>query len=262
MSKHATPVTTEVTYTDMDIINEAVERNTTVDPRPRNNKTNKTNNTNITKDLAHPRPWNAKHLPQVPTPTYASIANKTAPPSTNRPKQSYSAIAQKLAANKPAANVEAAKSALAFFHQKRIPHQSSTEQRLGLRRIYVNGIPRTSYKELKSRLFSLHFMLTKIVNISYIAQNCVEFVVQEDYTTSFLAKCKTFRFQVIEADPTKPLDPKYPVEKLEEVKALFARRVANIIQNTKLPSVKEFYTLYAAELDIPLPIPDTIMASS
>ncbi|KAI8575049.1 hypothetical protein K450DRAFT_263598 [Umbelopsis ramanniana AG] len=67
-----------------------------------------------------------------------------------------------------------------------MPHQSSTEQRLGLRRIYVNGIPRTSYKELESRLFSLHFMLTKIVNISYIAQNCVEFVIQEDYTTTFL----------------------------------------------------------------------------
>ncbi|KAI8575282.1 hypothetical protein K450DRAFT_262410 [Umbelopsis ramanniana AG] len=108
--------------------------------------------TEQTPSPVHPRPWNAKHIPQT-TITYASVTKKTVAP-TGRPKQSYSAIAEKLVSNKPTANAEAAKSALAFFHQKRVPHKSSTEQRLGLRRIYDNGIPRTSYKDLKSRLFA------------------------------------------------------------------------------------------------------------
>jgi hypothetical protein len=134
-----------------------------------------------------------------------------------------------------------------------MPHKSTTEQRLGLRRIYVNGIPRTTYKELKVRLFALHFMLSKIVNISYIAQNCVEFVVTEDYASSFLAKCKFCNFQILDnVDPSKPQDPSFPTDKLDSVKELFAKRVSHIIANTKSDVVKEFFTQYADERQIPL----------
>lgn len=85
-------------------------------------------------------------------------------------------MAQKLAANKPSANVHTAQSSLASFRQRRRPFYSSTEEKLGLRRFYVNGIPKTLYKEPKSHLYSLHFILTKIVDISYIANNCIEFI--------------------------------------------------------------------------------------
>ena len=71
--------------------------------------------------------------------------------------------------------------------------------------------------------------------------------------TSFLAKCTTVRLQVIDVDPTKPLDPNFPADKLDSVKELFAKRVANIISNTNSDVVKEFFTKYAEELKITLP---------
>jgi hypothetical protein len=195
---------------------------------------------------------------QKSKPTMAEVV-KTHTPTKRVPRPSYADIASKVTAGKDQANVDAAKSALGFLHQKRLPTNSTTEQRMQLRRIYVNGIPRTSYKELKSRLFALHFMLSKIINISYIAQNCVEFVVAEDYTNSFLSKCKICQLQIIQVDPTKPLDPNFPAEKLDNVKEMFAKRVANIIANTKQEVVKEFFAKYAEELQIPLPETDTTM---
>lgn len=220
-----------------------------------NNDKVQKNNSNIKITAMHPRPWNAQHLPQQPS--YAATA--ATPATTSKSKPSYADIAQKLVANKPSADINAAKSALAFFHQRRVTANSSTEQRLGLRRIYVNGIPKTRYKELKARLYSLHFMLSKIINISYIAQNCVEFVVQEDYTSSFIAKCKFIGLQIIDADPTKPLDPNFHTDKMDDVKQLFAKRVANIIANTKNDIVKEFFTAYSQERQITLPTADTTM---
>lgn len=94
-------------------------------------------------------------------------------------------------------------------------------------------------------------MLSKSVNISYIAQNCVEFVITEDYASSFLANCKYCNFQTLDnVDPTKPLDPGFPVQKLDSVKELFAKRVSHIIANTKSDIVKEFFSKYSEERNI------------
>jgi hypothetical protein len=169
------------------------------------------------------------------------------------PKKSYADIAKKITGDKPEANVLAAKSALAFLHQRRPNSISRTEQRLNVRRIYVNGIPRTTYKTLKQHLFSLHFMLSKIHNVSYIAQNCVEFLVSEEYAQSFLNRCKECNLRTIEVDPTKPLDPNFPVENLPAVKQLFAQRISRIIDNTNNDLVKSFFTDYANERSISLP---------
>jgi hypothetical protein len=222
---------------------------------------------------AHPRPWNAAAMSkvqqsstpaqapaqtpaQVPPPqSYAQAISKTTP--SARPRKSYAAIAQKLTANKDEGNIQAAQSALGFLHQRRLPSKSTAEQRMGLRRIYVNGIPRTSYKTLKTHLYSLRFMLSKIANISYIAQNCVEFLVHEDYASSFLAKCRFCQLEVIQADPTKPLDPNYPSEKLPEVKILFQKRLEGILKNSNNDIVKDFFTQYAAEHNVTLSIPTT-----
>lgn len=124
--------------------------------------------------------------------------------------------------------------------EKRIPHNSSTEQRLGQRRIYVNCIPLTSYKELKARLFSLHFMLTMIVNITYIAQKYIELLIEADYYNSSTEKCKMRRLQIVKVDPTKPLDPSFPHERYQETEQLFTQRVAKtmatmgVVRNLKI----------------------------
>lgn len=173
-----------------------------------------------------------------------------------QPKKSYADIAKKITGDKPEANIMAAKSALAFLHQRRPNSTSRTEQRLNVRRIYINGIPRTSYKTLKQHLFSLHFMLTKIHNVSYIAQNCVEFLVSEDYAQSFTNRCKECNLRIIEVDPTKPLDPNFPVENLPAVKQLFANRLTRIIENTNNDLVKSFFTEYAKERNISIPSSD------
>ncbi|CAO3657767.1 unnamed protein product [Umbelopsis vinacea] len=169
------------------------------------------------------------------------------------PKKSYADIAKKITGDKPEANILAAKSALAFLHQRRPTNTSRTEQRMNVRRIYVNGIPRTTYKTLKQHLFSLHFMLSKIQNVSYIAQNCVEFLVNEEYAQSFLNRCKECNLRTIEVDPTKPLDPNFPIENLPAVKQLFAQRIARIIENTNNDLVKSFFIGYAKELDVSIP---------
>jgi hypothetical protein len=135
-----------------------------------------------------------------------------------------------------------------------MPSSSQTEQKLHLRTIYVNGMPRTSYKILKQHLFSLHFMLSKIKNISYIAKNCVEFLVDEDYASTFITKCKICQLQIIEVDPTKPLDPNFPVANLPEVQKLFANRLSKIVESTNSDLVRSFYTRYATERGISLPL--------
>jgi hypothetical protein len=96
-------------------------------------------------------------------------------------------------------------------------------------------------------------MLSKIANISYIAQNCVEFLVSEDYAQSFTNRCKECNLKTIEVDPTKPLDPNFPAENLPAVKQLFAQRVARIIDNTNNDLVKSFFTEYARERSISIP---------
>jgi hypothetical protein len=168
-------------------------------------------------------------------------------------KKSYADIAKKITGDKPEANVMAAKSALAFLHHRRPNNISRTEQRMNVRRIYVNGIPRTTYKTLKKHLFSLHFMLSKIHNVSYIAQNCVEFLVNEEYAQSFLNRCRECNLRTIEVDPIKPLDPNFPAENLPAVKQLFAQRVARIIDNTNNDLVKSFFIEYAKERSISIP---------
>lgn len=55
-------------------------------------------------------------------------------------------------------------------------------------------------------------MLSKIKNISYVASNCIEFLVTEDYVASFIFKCKLCNLNVIETDPLQPLDPNFPDE--------------------------------------------------
>ncbi|KAG2181972.1 hypothetical protein INT43_006897 [Umbelopsis isabellina] len=115
-------------------------------------------------------------------------------------KPSCADIAQKIVANTPSADDNAAKSALAIFHQRRIPVNSTTD---------------------------------------YIANYCVQFVIRSDYTSSFLSECCIARLQVIDANPTKPLDPNFPSDKLDDVKQIFAKRVANIVVNTKHDVVSE-----------------------
>jgi hypothetical protein len=190
-----------------------------------------------------------------PPQSYAHATSKTS--TAPRRCKSYAAIAQQLTANKEEGNVRAAQSALGFLHQRRLPSKITAEQRIGLRRIYVNGIPRTSYQTLKTHLYSLRFMLSKIANISYIAQNCVEFLVHEDYASSFLAKCRFCQLEVIQADPTKPLDPNFPADKLPEVKILFQKRLEGILKNSNSDVVKDFFTQYAAEHNVTLSMPIT-----
>ncbi|CAO3674810.1 unnamed protein product [Umbelopsis vinacea] len=53
--------------------------------------------------------------------------------------------------------------------------------------------------------------------------------------------------EVIQADPTKPLDPNFPADKLPEVKILFQQRLEGILKNSNSDVVKDFFTQYVAE---------------
>ena len=63
--------------------------------------------------------------------------------------------------------------------------------------------------------------------------------------------------EVIQADPTKPLDPNFPADKLPEVKILFQQRLEGILKNSNSDVVKDFFTQYVAEHNVTLSMPIT-----
>lgn len=70
------------------------------------------------------------------------------------------------------------------------PAGSSAEADYEVRMVYVEGIKRMRYSELKGYLKSLGFSLTKIKSISFIGFSTVEFIVDVEYASRFINQIK------------------------------------------------------------------------
>ena len=73
-----------------------------------------------------------------------------------------------------------------------IQFQKQAEADHNLRLIYVGGISFMQIRTLKDKLFQLRFLLSKIRNIRWIGRSILEFLIDEEYSTSFIDRLKEF----------------------------------------------------------------------
>jgi hypothetical protein len=83
------------------------------------------------------------------------------------------------------------------------------EQEFGVRIIYVDGIQRMRFREIKGHLKCLGFSLTKILSMSFVGHSTIEFIVDEDYAGHFVQqiRSRTDGKVLQDFDPIKPLSP-------------------------------------------------------
>lgn len=145
------------------------------------------------------RPLISNTRPLAPAPTFAEIALRNVPEDRH-------------------AEVLNARNALKARRQENIPTthpKTVSEQTHELRMVYVDGIQRMRFRELKGHLKSLGFSLSKIRSISFIGRT-TEFIVEQDYADSFQYQVRTRLDATIlpdfdttaKASPSSTVDPK------------------------------------------------------
>jgi hypothetical protein len=109
--------------------------------------------------------------------------------------------------------------------------------------IYVSNLPYIRISELKSHLFKLHFVLSKIHHISYVSKTTVEFLVSSYYVAAFINKCNTCGLSVLKKyDATKPFDVNASWEVKNRIRQAFAARVRRIAMDVNSSeAAKSFY---------------------
>jgi hypothetical protein len=128
-----------------------------------------------------------------------------------------------------------------------------------LERIYVRGIARMPIKELKEALRSLRLRLSAICSISFVGASIAEFLVTSDYAKSFARSITSLspvegRISILSAyNAAAVTDPKATEEIQKKCTAAFVRRVHGLITKHPNETVKNFYTNWLQELNLPLP---------
>lgn len=112
-----------------------------------------------------------------------------------------------------------------------------------IRRIYVGNLPRLPLSELKKYLFTLHFSLSKILNMSYVGRSIIEFTIMEDYERSMLAHLNRYEFPILQNyHPGKAQDPKASSEVANSVFSSFKARIQRLAEQSRKNSVKEYFS--------------------
>ncbi|OLY79386.1 hypothetical protein AYI68_g6545 [Smittium mucronatum] len=75
-------------------------------------------------------------------------------------------------------------------------------------RVFVDGVERTTIKQVKSDPKDLRFKLSKVLDIRFIGKHTIEFTVTRDYTDAFLSRLSKFTlFNILKKlNPIIPLD--------------------------------------------------------
>lgn len=219
-------------------------------------KTSSISSNTSTNSISSPLPTN------TPPPSILSSPSTSSPNLSKKPVLSYSDACNKAIERlgyQDSESQQKARKALNSLSAKKPSNISisKAEQTCKCRRIYVNGVPQIPFKELKSSMFELHFILSKIVNISFIAKNAAEFVIQEDYASKFISQVKGIpTWQIIAAnnsfDPSKPLNQDASQALKEQVKSAFEKRIKGIATNTQNSPSQVFFSSWCQELNISL----------
>lgn len=146
----------------------------------------------------------------------------------------------------------AVKAALqSLIHKPGPKPTNSAEATTNLRTVVLGSIAPQAAKDVKTALFRLRFLMSKIKNVTRIADHVFEFLVDASYTSAFKAKALACGMEVLDyKDTTKPLNaaasPQFVAAYTERVH----NRLAGIIMKSPSAEVREFYTKMATEKNI------------
>ena len=191
------------------------------------------------------------------TPTSISLENTTLPQDT---RASYAKVAQLGSRNIPVTKKakgihpkDMTAEELEFIKvsarsERKITYETNRKPEGQPRLVYVSGFGLSlSVSTLKQKLFSLHFLLTKILNIRRIGKSTFEFLVTEGYSEQFVKRFQDFghHYTVLESyDPKKsPRLGDSPAAQRETTER-FVRTTIKTIINTERATVRDFYESY------------------
>ena len=125
-----------------------------------------------------------------------------------------------------------------YFAMKKPRVNTSNNSNLSL--VYVTGIQRMKVSVFKKHLDSLKFSCQKIAFVSFVGQHTAEFLVYNQYKTTFVSHCKSLEWRILDKfDPTKPANSE--VESAKVKNAFLARLRSNVIASNK-DHVKRFFS--------------------
>ena len=129
-----------------------------------------------------------------------------------------------------------------------VPTRFEPETEFKTRLMYVNGFSFIKIKDLRSKLYEMHFIMSKIYNIRWIGKFTLEFLIDESYAKAFEKRIEEFKGFINIAptyDPRKCKDASNAsVERQHEATRRFAINAAKIVATTNREKVKLFYQSY------------------
>jgi hypothetical protein len=116
--------------------------------------------------------------------------------------------------------------------------------------VYVEITP-SRFSQIRSDLHAAGIATKKVINISFINGRTAEFVIQKSYEDVFKKMVGKEFFIHENFDPSRPMDLAAPASVISAFRKSFAQRIQNIILNSCMAIVCEFYKRMGDEKRIP-----------
>ncbi len=116
--------------------------------------------------------------------------------------------------------------------------------------VYVEITP-SRFSQIRSDLHAAGIDTKKVINISFINGRTAEFVIQKRYEDVFKKVVGKELFIHENFDPSRPMDQAAPASVISAFRKSFAQRIQNIISNSRMAIVREFYKKMEDEKRIP-----------
>ncbi|PVU89949.1 hypothetical protein BB561_005096 [Smittium simulii] len=182
--------------------------------------------------------------------------------SSKQPKVSYAEIARNLTTNKPKEETFRLHEAIRkCAGVKPLSSGTKAEQTHFISRIFVQGITRMPYKDLKQILFTMRFRLSKIFSLDYVGKKTLEFTVAADYAAAMIQKVRSYPFLFVlsKVDPTMPFDKNASEATKLAVKKAFTDRLQRAFAATNRPELASYFADLAAESGVILDSPQAVV---
>jgi hypothetical protein len=127
--------------------------------------------------------------------------------------------------------------------------------------VYVEITP-GRLSQIRSDLHAAGIDTKKVINISFINGRTAEFVIQKSYENVFKQMIGKELFIHENFDPSRPMDPAAPVSVIQAFRRSFAQRIQNIISNSRMVVVREFYEKMGNEKGISAFLPSAMEGTS
>ncbi|PVU97037.1 hypothetical protein BB560_005771, partial [Smittium megazygosporum] len=190
---------------------------------------------------------------ECPTTIRASQSPDQTQELPNRP--TFAQVARKLAKGKPEAENFRVQEALRnLAGAKPLTSGTKAELRHGYSRIFVKGIIRQKYSDVKILLKELGFKVNRIINLEFIGRKILEVTIPGYYAAAFIRKINELKiFEILpKLDPSKPMNSEAGSETSDTVKNIYENRLNKAYQTTKWQNFANYLFDLAAESGINL----------